>query len=110
MDIYEFVGRSVRDRRDRLNVTQQKLADEAGLTRSTLANLEVGRQQVPLEQLILIARALGVDYRELLPPPELLPVPGTGPITAETVAERAPETASFIARLQEMEPDDDQQT
>lgn len=108
MEIYEYIGKCVREHRGERR-TQAQLAEDAGLTRSTIANLELGRQQVPLEQLVLIARALKIDYRDLLPPPELLPVPGIGPVTAETVRERAPETASFIDRLQEMRPNDDEQ-
>ncbi len=105
MELYEYIGNAVRARRDELNQTQAELAKTAGVTRSTIANLETGRQQVPLDQLVEIARALGIDYRDLLPSPDLLPRSGVGPITAETVRERAPATASFIERLRQAETD-----
>jgi transcriptional regulator with XRE-family HTH domain len=48
-------------------VTQQQLADQAGLTRSSIANVEAGRQRVPLHVLAAIALALKVEPQDLLP-------------------------------------------
>lgn len=105
MQLYEFIGQAVRTRRTEAGFRQSDLAAASGVTRSTIANLETGRQQVPLEQLVSIARCLSVDYREFLPPPAvLLGTPG-GPVTAETVSQRAPATASLIEELQQASPD-----
>src|SRR6266702_1242724 len=47
-------------------LTQREVAERAALGRPTLANIEKGRQRVLYHQLLDIARALGVDPRELL--------------------------------------------
>ncbi|MDB4889233.1 MAG: hypothetical protein JWL61_1088 [Gemmatimonadetes bacterium] len=97
--LYELVGRAVRGRREDINLTQAQLARAAGLKRSSISNLEIGTQKVPLEQLVLIARALSCDYRELLPRPKEVSETGTGPITVENLRTQAPVTADFIEQL-----------
>src|SRR5205809_7305644 len=63
---YKAVGRRVRDARgDRM--TQSQLAAQVGLTRSSIANLEAGRQRIQLHLLVWIAETLGVDAPSLLP-------------------------------------------
>ena len=105
MQLYEFIGQAVRTRRLEAGFRQADLAAASGVTRSTIANLETGRQQVPLEQLVSIARSLSMDYRELLPPPAVLFGSTGGPVTVETLSQRAPATASLIEELQQARPD-----
>lgn len=63
---YSAVGRRIADtRRDLL--TQEALAQKASLTRTSIVNIEKGRQQILLHTLVDIARALGVTPGELLP-------------------------------------------
>lgn len=49
-------------------MTQQELATAIGLTRTSIANLEAGRQRIPLHILYAIAEALGVAPTVLMPP------------------------------------------
>lgn len=61
----EFGSRVRRARSERL--TQQALAVKVGLSRAAIANVEVGRQRVPLHMLYRFAEALDVAPAELLP-------------------------------------------
>lgn len=65
--LYAHVGRKVREARQRANWTQADLADAVGMTRSSIANLEAGRQRIPVHLLVWIAEILNTTPRELLP-------------------------------------------
>lgn len=66
---YEEVGRRIRDARKRRKppLTQQGLADLVSLTRTSITNVEKGRQKFLLHTLADIAAALQVDPASLLP-------------------------------------------
>jgi HTH-type transcriptional regulator / antitoxin HipB len=53
------LGRAVAEIRGRRHLTQAELADEAGLTRDYLAQLESGRSVTLLEHLLRILRRSG---------------------------------------------------
>jgi transcriptional regulator with XRE-family HTH domain len=59
-------GRGIRRARKAAGLTQQQLADRAGLHRSYLAGLEGGRRNASLLTLAAIARALRLELAELL--------------------------------------------
>ena len=48
-------------------ITQEALASRAGLTRTSIINIEKGRQQIFLHTLLDIARALSVQVTDLIP-------------------------------------------
>ena len=64
---YRDVGGRVRTARVSKRLTQEDLASKLGLTRSSVANLEAGRQRVPLHVLVLISELLETPISELLP-------------------------------------------
>src|SRR5437667_8003141 len=66
---YQDAGRLVRDARLRTKprITQAQLADAVRMTRSSIANLEAGRQRIPLHVLVWIAEVLAVEPATLLP-------------------------------------------
>src|SRR5690242_331903 len=64
---YRALGRLVHQARTEFPMTQDALARHAGLTRSSITNLEAGRQRIQVHVLSLIARALKVDPADLLP-------------------------------------------
>ena len=64
---YLEVGRRVRARRVVAGLTQFELAERAGLRRSSIANLETGRQRILLHFIAAIADSLDVNTAELLP-------------------------------------------
>jgi transcriptional regulator with XRE-family HTH domain len=61
-------GRAVAKRRDELNMTQEKLAGLAGLSRASIASIEKGRQNILLHQVYDLAQALRLrQVGDLLP-------------------------------------------
>lgn len=59
-------GKRVRAAREATTVTQRELGTALGLTRSSVANIESGRQAVNAEHVMTTAQALGCDPRWLL--------------------------------------------
>lgn len=53
--------------REQAKLTQQALGDFVGLSRTSITNIEKGRQHVALHQLFDIAEALGLSTAALLP-------------------------------------------
>jgi transcriptional regulator with XRE-family HTH domain len=50
-----------------MRLSQQELADRVSLSRPSIVNIELGRQGISLDQLFVLAAALGVSAAELLP-------------------------------------------
>lgn len=69
-EFYCEIGRRIKAEREELGFTQLDLAREIGLQRTSVANIEVGRQHAPLHILCAIAEALGVPVGCLLPTSE----------------------------------------
>jgi len=65
--INRVIGERTRLARTKRQMTQTALAEEVGLTRSSIANIEAGRQHTPAHVVLLIARALDIPISELLP-------------------------------------------
>lgn len=66
-------GARVRHRRLELGLSQEKLADAAGLHWTFVGQVERGRRNLSLHNLLKLARALGTDPGELvrgLEPPQ----------------------------------------
>ncbi|WP_305787839.1 helix-turn-helix domain-containing protein [Symbioplanes lichenis] len=63
---YIEVGKRIRDARNAARITQAELADAVGLTRTSITNLEAGRQRMPLHLFAAIARRLGVGPQHLM--------------------------------------------
>ena len=77
-------GTRVRRARQRQGRSQAALAGAVGVTRSSIANIETGRQRPPVHVALLIAAALGLRVDQLLPTG-----PGAGgAVTAGTVPGR----------------------
>jgi transcriptional regulator with XRE-family HTH domain len=64
---YKEVGKNVRTRRTAADLSQSQLAEAVGLTRTSITNLEAGRQQIPLHVLARIAAVLEIWPGDLLP-------------------------------------------
>lgn len=78
------LGRTIRRLRDVAGLSQHEIAANLEMSRSSLANIEVGRQAVGLDQLIDLAAALGTTVSALL---------------AEEQGDRLPVSTALIARL-----------
>lgn len=101
-DLYRLVGGRIHELRKRAGITQQVLAAEVGVSRTSITNVERGRQRLPLHQLLLVADVLRVELRELIPArSEIVAGRGTSvPVrVGRTEREVPPRTARMIERL-----------
>ena len=67
--ILDAVGARLKQLRQRRDITLSDLAEETGLSASTLSRLEAGLRRPTLEQLLPLARAYGVTLDELVDAP-----------------------------------------
>ena len=65
--VYANFGALLRGCRSRSGLTQAELAEKVKISRTSVTNIECGRQQVVLHQLLDFADALGVEPSELIP-------------------------------------------
>ena len=65
--LYRQFGLNVAAARNRQGTTQLQLAGAVRLSRTSIANIEAGRQRVQIGLAYEIASALGVNVKELLP-------------------------------------------
>lgn len=65
-DVQKVVGRKIKAIRGKKGVTQDQLAELAGLNRVHLYRIETGRQSMTLRTLKIIADALDVKMRDLI--------------------------------------------
>lgn len=60
------LGARIRMIRETLGLDQQELATRVGMERSSVTNIEIGRQRVLLHTVEVFARALGTTPKHLL--------------------------------------------
>jgi transcriptional regulator with XRE-family HTH domain len=73
-ELYAAVGfRITRIRRSR-GLRQDDLARAVGLGRTSIVNAETGRQRLPLDKLLAVAQALGVELVDLIAVDRPMPV------------------------------------
>ncbi len=68
-DIYRAIGERVRDIRKECGLTQEQLAEQVGLSRPAIANIEVGRQRIYLHDLDRMAEIFRVPLSEMIGEP-----------------------------------------
>ena len=61
-------GEHMRKVRTRVGVSQEKLADLAGLHRTYVSSVERGKRNISLVNIQKLAAALDVSLREMMPP------------------------------------------
>jgi transcriptional regulator with XRE-family HTH domain len=66
-NFYADLGQRIREERIRHGLTQKKLAEKVDLTRTSVTNIELGRQKLLVHTLIEIAAVLDVAPSILLP-------------------------------------------
>jgi transcriptional regulator with XRE-family HTH domain len=66
-NVYSELGLRVRYYRQQAQMTQLELARRVGLGRTSITNIELGQQHIPLHLLYPIAHALGQTPQKLLP-------------------------------------------
>ena len=66
MDLCE-IGQKIRDRRKRLGISQQELAETVGYTsKVAISRIEMGQMKVPIDKMITICGALQLNMAEFL--------------------------------------------
>lgn len=104
--IYRIFGRRLREFRDQQQVSQDELAAFSNLTRSSIANIESGKQRVFLHQVLQFADRLKVSLEALVRQEDF----GREAIQEES----KPQMADFLERAKSelstegKEPPDDQ--
>lgn len=66
-EVYRRFGRLLARSRERAGLTQEKLAASLGLSRTSVTNIERGRQPIQLHTLYAISDTLGAELVDLLP-------------------------------------------
>ena len=66
-EFYLALGKKISEVRQRQNMTQEALASDISLSRTSVVNIERGKQQLLLHTLVQIAQALRADPRAFLP-------------------------------------------
>lgn len=63
-----LLGQMIRERREQLGLTQEQVAKALALSRTSIVNIEKGRQRIIAFQLVSLAGALRCEVADLLPP------------------------------------------
>jgi transcriptional regulator with XRE-family HTH domain len=71
-EFYRQLGEGIRKCRNKRKLSQDALAKLVGLTRTSLTNIESGRQHPPLHTFCEIVEQLKTEFSELLPRPMAL--------------------------------------
>ena len=66
-DLYGEVGRKLRQARVTQGLSQERLAQQLGISRASVVNIEAGRQRAPLHLLWQFSEALATDLSLLIP-------------------------------------------
>ena len=61
------LGRNIYRLRKRRDMTQEKLAEEVGITLNYLGIIEIGNKMPSMKVLIKIAEVLGIKTKDLIP-------------------------------------------
>lgn len=93
---YALLGANIKDRREAVGMNQDVLASKVGLSRTSVTNIERGRQSVLVHQLISFADALGVEATSLLPSKSEFDAPKARSVSAEV--------AELMTKLQPRKP------
>jgi transcriptional regulator with XRE-family HTH domain len=68
-DLHARIGARIRAARTKAGMSQAQLSGKIGMSRSSVANLEAGRQGIPAERLVTLGTVLDLDLADLLPVP-----------------------------------------
>lgn len=96
------LGRKIRAAREIRKMTQEQLGSAVKLSRTSITNIELGRQRLLVDQLAGIASMLETPLEELIPSAVYLQ---PEPETAEaTVGTEMPKTLRYIQAVKRAEP------
>lgn len=96
-NLYRHLGGRIRAQRLSVNMTQEELATSIGMLRTSIVNIEAGRQKPPLHVLYQICSQLGAEPSAMMP--ALSEVNDVQVTVAGDVQELPPQAASIYKRL-----------
>lgn len=70
-EINKFIGDKIRKYRKLTGVTQEELAAILKISRTSMVNMEQGRQSCPLYRVPLLCATLGMTPNDLFPMPKI---------------------------------------
>lgn len=94
-EFYAALGAAIRTRRENEHLTQSELSDTVGLSRTSITNIERGRQRLLADQLYVVARSLRTTADDLLR--EASRAQGQAPVAPEVALQDMPSVAAFVA-------------
>ncbi|MGW4370770.1 helix-turn-helix domain-containing protein [Nocardia takedensis] len=94
---YVELGTRIRNARTTKKISQQELADEVGLKRSSIANIEAGRQRSVVHLIALVGQSLSLTPDELFPEIREEGEIGDVEITQNDIEGQPMNTQEFIA-------------
>lgn len=65
--LYQILGNRIKTRREEIRLNQNELGEKAGVGRTSISNIEQGRQKPPLSVIYNICHALDIDIHSVLP-------------------------------------------
>ena len=66
-ELYKLLGKKLKKLREDADIKQNQMAEEVDLLRTSISNIEAGRQHPPLILLYKICFILGVEATDVLP-------------------------------------------
>ena len=87
-DLYIAIGKRIRAARERVGLTQEALGDLVGLGRTSITNIERGRQRMTVHTLFGLADAVGEVPAALLPTAPSEPAPALDSVIGLSDEER----------------------
>jgi transcriptional regulator with XRE-family HTH domain len=93
---YRALGVNIAQARRKMRMTQAALAEKVGLSRTSITNIEKGRQPVQMHVMALVARALVKSFDELIPAVDEPSVPLPD---ARVLQELQPSQREWVAKL-----------
>ena len=93
-EIYRGVGRKIRQTRENQRLSQDSLAQRLGISRTSMVNIEAGRQRAPLHVLWQIAELLETKLILLIPSPEELLAPQNETVLDKEMMKQIEEVAN----------------
>ena len=103
-ELYRQIGAQIRDRRQALGLSQTQLGKAVGLLRTSITNIEAGRQRLPIHVLYQLSQVLKIDAVTFLPLNALVEQPEAISMEIEGVTQEvSPKTAEFLR--QELDED-----
>lgn len=96
--LYSQLGEQIKKQREGKGLTQSTLADLIGVERTSITNIEKGRQRAPLHMVYKFCAVLKIQIEELLPSQAMVLDAGFQDIEL-SLPPNTPKTAEFIRSL-----------